>query len=466
MAEPGPPDLGRPEVALGYKPLKIVGKGSSLQVSVSPDRPVHKPRQTVHVKVEVHNKHGGIPEKTRLIAVAVDQAVVDLLTNGAHYYDPRTAFYAPPDNPDVINFSLAEQLLTRLQPKQGKGENPGGGGGVTQRPSPAVRSIFKYATYWNAGLTANKQGRAQFSFKLPDNLTRWRIFVIALTPGAAMGVGDASVRVNLPIQIQAALPNQVHAGDRFGAGVSVTNRTANKRKVVTHIQAEGPIAGGKAEANGSLDLVSYAHGLSWLDLTAEKPGTIQLTGTARSGNLGDAVKTHIPVRRAVAPIVAAQYGSTTGAGTRVPIKVPANAVPHSAHLDVILAPTLIASLDGAFKTLRDNPLRTWETRLSRGVLGADYLRLKPVLGKTVQWPGTAGSIEDMLSSAANFQAPDGGMAFLVPRNNFVSPYLSVYTVGVQLARRHGSPCAGNGANAVARIFAKEHSRSQPQDGER
>jgi uncharacterized protein YfaS (alpha-2-macroglobulin family) len=111
----------------------------------------------------------------------------------------------------------------------------------------------------------------------------------------------------------------------------------------------------------------------------------------------------------------------------VPVKVPANAVPHSAHLDVILAPTLITSLDGAFKTLRDNPLRTWETLLSRGVLGADYLRLKPVLGDTVHWPGAAGSIEAMLGSAANFQAPDGGMAFLVPRDDFVSPYLSVYT---------------------------------------
>jgi uncharacterized protein YfaS (alpha-2-macroglobulin family) len=427
VSEPGPPDLGRPEVALGYKPLKIVGKGSSLKVSVSPDQPIHKPRQTVHVRVKVHHKSGGIPGKTRLIAVAVDQAVVDLLQDGAHYYDPRTAFYAPPDNPDVVNFSLAEQLLTRLEPKWGKGENPGGGGGVSQSPGPDVRSIFKYAAYWNAGLTTNKQGRAQFAFKLPDNLTRWRIFVIALTPGAAMGVGDASVRVNLPIQIQPALPNQVHAGDHFGAGFSVTNRTADTHKVTTYIQAQGPIAGGKAQARGSLGLASYAHGLSWLDLTANKPGTIQLTGTARSGQLGDAVKTHIPVRRAVAPIVAAQYGSTTGAKAHVPVKVPADALAHSTHLDVTLAPTLITSLEGAFVTLRDNPLRTWETRLSRGVLGADYLRLKPVIGDTVHWPAAAASIENMLASAADFQAPDGGMAFLIPRDEFVSPYLSVYT---------------------------------------
>src|SRR5699024_9398859 len=144
----------------------------------------------------------------------VDQGVLDLLGAGTDYYDPRQTFYAPPDGPDMANYSLVEKLLTRLEPKTGKGDTSGGGGGA----GIAMRSDFKHAAYWNANLQTDADGHAEFSFKVPDNLTRWRILVIAMRPGAAMGLGNNSVQVNLPLQIKPALPNQVHSGDRFKAG--------------------------------------------------------------------------------------------------------------------------------------------------------------------------------------------------------------------------------------------------------
>ncbi|HEX5314793.1 MAG TPA: MG2 domain-containing protein, partial [Gammaproteobacteria bacterium] len=199
---PGSPDLGRPELALGYVALPVSGNGSSLAVKVTPAERVYKPGETVAVKVHVAREDGKTSAGTRLVAVVLDQGVLDLLEQGKDYYDPRKRFYAPPEGPDMLNFSLAEQLLTELQPKTGKGKSPGGGGGA----GPDIRTIFKYSAYWNPTLATDAAGNANFSFTLPDNLTRWRIFVIAMTPAAAMGLGDASVRVNLPIQIQPALP--------------------------------------------------------------------------------------------------------------------------------------------------------------------------------------------------------------------------------------------------------------------
>ncbi|MGH8145437.1 MAG: MG2 domain-containing protein, partial [Rhodanobacteraceae bacterium] len=425
VSPPADPDLGRPEVALGYMALKVSGKGSSLDIKVAPARAEYKPRQTVDVDVAVRMHDGKAPGKTRLIVAVVDQGVLDLLQKGVKYYDPRATFYAPPDGPDVVNYSLANQLLTRLQPKAGKGENPGGGGGESTGPN--VRSNFKGAAYWNPNLETDASGHAHFSFKLPDNLTRWRILVIALRPGAAMGLGDSSVRVNLPLQIEPALPNQMHVGDAFGAAFNVTNRTKNPLHVRTHIAARGAIAGGKADSSGKLDLDSFAHDLSWLQLQASRPGDITLTATAQAGKLGDAVEAHIPVTRAGTEVVAAEYGSTTDAAAQVPVKVPSKAIPGSAKVTVRFAPTLVGGLTGAFEVMRDDPLRTWEVRMSRGVLASDYLRLKPVLGDSVQWPDATQTIGRMLESAADFQAPNGGMAFWISRNDFVSPYLSVYT---------------------------------------
>lgn len=425
VSPPADPDLGRPELALGYLALKIVGKGSALQVEVKPAAPVYKPRQQVNVAVDVRDQDGKPAAHARLVVAVVDQAVLDLLEPGTGYYDPRANFYAPPNGPDVVNYSLAEQLLTVLQPKVGKGENPGGGGGVSVGPN--VRSNFSYAAYWNAQLDTGADGSAHFSFTVPDNLTRWRILVIALQPGAAMGLGDGSVRVNLPLQIEPALPSQMHVGDRFGAAFNVTNRTQAALHVSTRIEASGAIAGGKAAAHGTLNLASYGHALSWLPLVAAAPGDITLTASARAGALGDAVEAHIPVHRAGTEVVAADYGSTVGADVQVPVQVPAAALPGSAKVEVTLSPTLVGGLDGAFETMRDDPLQTWEIRLSRAVLAADYLRLKPLLGDAAKWPDAASGIDATLTAAADYQAPDGGMAFWIPRDAFVSPYLSVYT---------------------------------------
>lgn len=425
VAPPADPDLGRPEVALGYLPLKITGKGSSLDIKVTPAKGEYKPRQTVDVNVAIKTHAGKAPGKTRLVVAVVDQGVLDLLPKGTRYYDPRETFYAPPDGPDVINYSLANQLLTLLQPKAGKGKNPGGGGGESAGPN--VRSQFAYAAYWNPALATDASGHARFSFKVPDNLTRWRILVVAMTPGDAMGLGDGSVQVNLPLQIEPALPNQMRVGDQFGAAFNVTNRTTSPLHVATNISAKGALVGGTAKVDGTLDLASFAHGLSWLDLKAGQPGDITLTATAKSGRLGDAVIAHIPVKPAGTPVTADEYGSTTTTGAAVPVKVPAKAVPGSANVTVRFAPTLIGGLTGAFEVMRDDPLETWEVRLSRGVLASDYLRLKPVLGNTVEWKDAPKSIDFMLGSAADFQAPNGGMSFWIPSNRFVSPYLSVYT---------------------------------------
>ncbi|MGA7965842.1 MAG: MG2 domain-containing protein, partial [Gammaproteobacteria bacterium] len=209
VAKPGKKaDLGKPTLALGYVALPVAGAGSSLDVAVTPARTEYKPRQTVDVDVAVKDADGKPAAHTRLVAAVVDEAVLDLLQGGAGYYDPRKAFYAPPDGPDILNYSLISKLgttkkakvmaLMAAPPPGKKGVTPGGGGGAG---SLSVRSIFKYTADWQSALETDAKGTARFHFKLPDNLTGWRIVVMALTPGRAMGVGAATVRANLPLQL-------------------------------------------------------------------------------------------------------------------------------------------------------------------------------------------------------------------------------------------------------------------------
>src|SRR5699024_5465319 len=162
------------------------------------------------LQVKVQNQHGTASAATRIVALALVLGVFDIFHPGNSYFDPTATFYAPPNVPDIVNNSLAEQRITGLEPKDGKRitHRVTGDGGNSQGSS--IRSNFHYNAYWNAELTTDNNGEATFAFTLPDNLTRWRIFVIALEPENAMGVANTSVQVNLPLQVEPALPNQVH----------------------------------------------------------------------------------------------------------------------------------------------------------------------------------------------------------------------------------------------------------------
>src|SRR5690606_21997018 len=45
----------------------------------------------------------------------------------------------------------------------------------------------------------------------------------------------------------------------------------------------------------------------------------------------------------------------------------------------------------------------------------------------LEWPAAADLPAETLARAAEFQAPNGGMAYYIPNDAYVSPYLSAYT---------------------------------------
>jgi alpha-2-macroglobulin len=421
VAKPDAADLGRPTMALGYVALPVTDETGSLSLAVATAHATYKPRQTITVRVRVRDADARAASHMRVVAVVVDEAVLDLLDGLSCYYDPRRAFYAPPGGPDMLDYSLVSQLITTVRsPRLGKGETPGGdgGGGVP------VRSVFEYTAYWNPSLETDASGGVTFSFRAPDNLTGWRVIVMALGRGRAMGFGQTTVRVNLPLELEPALPNIVRAGDRFDAGFAVTNRTSESRRIAVHLAAQGASRGAAA---ADLGLRPYGRALAWIDLAASREGAVDLLATARSGGVGDALRASIPVAAGGTPSTAASYGSLTSMAASIPIELPAQALAGSGRLVVDLAPTALGNLAPALAAMREDPLDTWEVRLSRAVMAADYLGLRGELPPSVSWPAAQAQIHVTLAHAADFQAPDGGMSFLVPSDELVSPFLSAYT---------------------------------------
>ncbi len=418
---PGKVDLGKPSYRMGYVKTRVADPAKELAIKVTTDKAVYKPGELVKARIQVGTgEKGGEPYE---IAVAVvDEAVLALNRSGENYYDPYAGFNRL-DALDVYNYSLISRLVGR-QKFEKKGANPGGDGVSTTR----LRSIFKFVSYWNPSLTPGPEGYADIEFTVPDNLTGWRIFAFAVTPNDRMGLGDVNFKVNRPTEIRPVLPNQVLAGDHFQAGFSINNRTGQARTLQVKVKVAGPLpAGAQREFSFQLKTGPYERNTIWLPVATQGSGTLRFVAEAGDRTDTDGLTHSLPVNRRSVLETAASYGTTTAAETAVAVQVPSGILADVGSVGAILSPSVLGNIDGAFRYLRDYPYACWEQQLSKAVVAHSYLQLKAYLGPETRWPKAAEDIAGALAAAANFQAPNGGMAYWVPLNNQVSPYLSAYT---------------------------------------
>lgn len=97
------------------------------------------------------------------------------------------------------------------------------GDGLAERKSKGffdsvtVRKNFKTVPYYNPNIMI-KDGRAELTIPLPDNLTEFAVRVVVTDGWARFGVAKSRLAVRLPLIVQSALPRFVRPKDRFEAG--------------------------------------------------------------------------------------------------------------------------------------------------------------------------------------------------------------------------------------------------------
>jgi len=411
-------DLGRPTYRVGYLKVEVADPYKTLGVRIQSDRAEYKPRDIV--KLQLATADSGKQPVEFAVAV-LDEAVFDLIKDGKSYFDPYKGLYHL-DDLDLSNYSLLTRLIG-LQKYEKKGANSGGDGGA----GFDMRTVNKYVAYWNPSVAADKRGRAAVSFQLPDNLTGWRVFAIAVTPGDRLGLGDYKFKSSKLTELRPVLPNQLTSGDRFTAGFSVLNRSDKTRTLEVNLEARGPIDSGAAKTHQVLTLGPFKRETVWLPVSTVSDGSIRFTATASDKLDKDALGQAVPVHKRVSLDVAASYGTTVESGVDEALQFPAAMMPGVGDVSVILSPSVIGNVDGAFRYIRDYPYLCWEQRLTKALMAANYTQLQAYLGKDVTWPDAKVLPQTFLNDASMFQAPNGGMDFWTSDDSRVSPYLSAAT---------------------------------------
>ena len=425
-------DLGMPTMRMGYVRCTVTDPAKELALSVTTDKPVYRPGEAVTVtlahttessRLEARTEGQGSAAEPVEVAIAViDESVLALNRHGLAHYDAGAGLVALGEL-DVRNFNLLGQLVGR-QRLEAKGASSGGGG-----TSEGLRSNFRHLAHWTGAMKLDAHGQGRITLQAPDNLTGWRILVLALTRDDRFGLSQGHFKVNRPTELRPILPNQVSLGDKFRAGFSIFNRTDHDRTLDVTVASSSAHDRNRiaTENHRSLRLSARERRAVWLDVEANHAGGLVLRASAGDRHDRDRIEAEVKVRDIIQTVSMANFSTTTGPAHREEVLVPKGSRTDVGGLHIQISPTVIGNLGGAFRYLRDYPYACWEQRLTKGLMAMQYGSLNAHLGTSVVWPGAPSLPARALLDAAQFQAPNGGMAYWVAEDRYTSPYLSAFT---------------------------------------
>ncbi len=165
-------------------------------------------------------------------------------------------------------------------------EEESGDAGTEQ---PRLRTNFAPVAVWQAALRTDAEGKFSTTVQLPDTLTTWHIFAVALDKsGSRFGSAEADMTASQPVMITPGTPFFMSLGDCLRLPLTITNNTGeNATWQVTQVGTDAP---------QSIALKAGTTGTLHFDFTATQEGdnTLRWVATAPAG--GDAVEGSFPVR--------------------------------------------------------------------------------------------------------------------------------------------------------------------------
>lgn len=415
-------DLGKPSYRNGYLRFMVNDPYKKIELTAKPSKEVYFPRDEVRLDITASSPNKKLGDTEVAVAI-LDESVFDLIKDGEKYFDPYLGLMKL-DSLDVFNFSLIRQLIGR-QKFEKKGANQGGDGqGMT-------RSRIDYLAYWNPSVIL-KNGKASVSFKLPDNLTGWKVLMMGADKEDRMGLGTSKFVSRTPTEIRAALPNQVVEGDEFIARFTVYNQEDYTRKIKTSISASG--SNGKLSLNKNVVLEIPAKGRKNIELKIAVPKVSSLTADneyvsfivkAEDKVYKDTLIKKLQIIPYRPSYWAAQYDTLEKDGTRdIPVKFPASAIEGIGGLKVMGTTTKLGQLTEGFSYMAKYPYECWEQKISKAMAAAQYYQLKDRVTEKVEFPMGDKLPQATLDLMSKYQLDDGSMSYY---GKYTSAYLSAYT---------------------------------------
>lgn len=360
-------DLGAPTYRVGHARLLVDPESRRLGVTLSPNKTSYGPGDDVKLDLTVKDRSGKGAE-AEVTVYAVDEGVLSLI--GYQVPDPLPVFTAPrPLRTATLESrdSLA-RVTTDVDALLGIGRSKGaaGGGGDEPGGSSGVRRDFRQSAYFNPAVLTGPDGKAHVEFKLPENLTTYRLMAVATTRDDRYGYAEQRVTSSRELMARPALPRVLRAGDVFDASVVVSAKAFGPAPVTVRLETTGLEANGPAER--TIDLPKDGSVEVRFPTRAPRVGEAKLRFTVSSTAAGVTKKDVVELTRQVlSPStleVTSLYGQTKSAAAEA-LGDLGRVRKDQGGLDVKLSSTALVGLDASVEQLIDYPYECSEQLSSR-----------------------------------------------------------------------------------------------------
>lgn len=415
-------DIGKPEFYAGYTAINVDASEKQLTLTVTSDQASYEPGQPVKLDVLVTDKNG-TPVQAEVCLSVVDKGVLNLV--GYQLPDPFEFFWAKRQL-DVKTVSTLNDVLGRQQFKE-KGENPGGGGGVSPFGSVVVRKNFKESAYYTAFLETGTDGKATVTFQLPDNLTTFKAMAVAGNAADMFGRGNKDILVKKNVILKPAVPNFTRPGDRMSAGVTVTNNSDRALDVAVEVQSQEIRLDKGEKPVKTIQLAPAETKAVWYRFKVDKMGTTKMTFKAVAGPYSDGLYLEIPTRVPQFLEAVASFGRVEDKPVNEQVIVPTDTIRELDKVEISLASTSMVGVKRNFDLVQEYPYDCLEQRISKEypLLGAgDFLINYGLVEMTRKQMDVR--IQELLKSMPQYQ--DGGAFKYYPDSCCTSPYLTCYAM--------------------------------------
>ena len=453
----GAPD--RPAFASGQMLLRIPPTSRTLEVVATPATDALEPGSDTSVDVVVTDAAGEPVEDAEVLLVVVDEAVLSL--TDFQLADPIETFYSDLQNwmntaqlRELIFLTRSDLLLPTITPQSGDALD-----GVTAEASVAdfasdeeamedesaesgdaggdsidVRTNFDALAVYEPELRTDADGATTVDFTLPDNLTRYRVMVVAVDGAEDFGSGEANITARLPLQVRPSAPRFLNFGDEFELPVVVQNQTDEDMEVdvvleATNLEIDG--SGGVVVTVPANDRVEVR-----FPVRAAEAGTARVRVAGASGDAADAATVELPVYTPATSEAFATYGVVDSGTVTQPLLGPTDVWPQFGGLEINTSSTALSALTDAVIYVNEYQYRSSDAAASQ-ILSISALRdvLEAFDSDGLPAPAELDqSVNDSIEALVGMQNFDGGFPFW-SRGRESQPFNTVHVAHALWAAR-------------------------------
>ncbi|MDD3001263.1 MAG: alpha-2-macroglobulin family protein [Candidatus Riflebacteria bacterium] len=291
-------DTDYPRTLYGYTKIAVCNEQTKLNIAIEENEKnliKAMPGQMKKLQFKVQDAQGAAVESELAICVA-DESILALtgfatpvLSALKNFTIPLSVFMG-----DLRVSLISQDLFKLISTRALTGGGEGSGEVVSESD---LREDFRPVAYWNGALKTDSEGKAEIEFKVPDTMTLYRIYAVAIDKNSGFASNERPMQVSRDFYVEPGVMAFMTEGDKAVISLTYQNKTDQSGEASARIESMQNITA--VLKDEKVNLEKFSNTTSKIELEADSDfNEATLLISANFNGMKDSVKRVIPINTA------------------------------------------------------------------------------------------------------------------------------------------------------------------------